>query len=420
MTGFEGKKLLVLSGNDIHKKIVKAAQNLGVYTIVTDYLPPELSPAKLVADEFWMISTGETDALVKKCREEKVDGVLSYCIDTIQFHYLALCERLGVPCYGTKKQFEIMTNKRSFKDYCKSHGVGTIPEYSLDDIDNECVLYPILVKPTDSRGSRGQTLCYSTNDVLPAVSFAKRESKDGGFLIERYMLGAQDMSFVYFVINGEPYLVKIGDRYLGNIKDRLEKQQMATVLPSRFAEKYRKQVEPNIIRMIKSLGIEFGPVYMQGFYDNGEIYMYDPGLRFPGSDFDIVLRDATGFDCMTSCVKFALTGDVASVQGNPEDVYNYGGKVCGILSISVREGKIGTISGMDRIVAYPGVLSANFWHHEGDVILSTGDVRQRVVEFCCKCTNRNSLNAFVKFVYDNLTINDEFGKDMIVSRVNFS
>ena len=48
---FEGKKLLVLAGADVHIKVVKAAQEMGIYVIVTDYLPPESSPSKLVADE---------------------------------------------------------------------------------------------------------------------------------------------------------------------------------------------------------------------------------------------------------------------------------------------------------------------------------------------------------------------------------
>ena len=74
MMGFQGKKLLVLAGNNVHEKVVKAAQSLGVYTIVTDYLPPEQSPAKLIADEYWMLSTGDIDAVVEKCRKEKVDG----------------------------------------------------------------------------------------------------------------------------------------------------------------------------------------------------------------------------------------------------------------------------------------------------------------------------------------------------------
>lgn len=417
MNSLQGKKLLVLAGNSVHEKIVRAAKDLGVYTIVTDYLPVEQSPAKLIADEYWMLSTGDIDAVVEKCRQEKVDGVLTFCIDTVQFHYLEICTKLGVPCYGTRRQFEIMTNKRLFKDYCKAHGVGTIPEYTLDDIDNNRADFPVLVKPSDSRGSRGQTVCHDKDEVPAAIAFAKSESKDGGYLIERYMQGAQDMSFAYIVIGGVPYLIKIGDRYLGKQDDNLDKQQMATLLPSRFAEDYRKQAEKKVIEMIKSLGMSFGPVFIQGFYDNGEVYMYDPGLRFPGSDFDIVLKAATGFDSMESFVKFALTGASDSLEGNPSGVYDYGGKYCLLLSVSARPGKIGKLEGMEKIKSLPSVFSAFYYHHVGDVIPASGDIRQRVAEFCCLLPDRDSVSHFVSLVYETLSIEDEQGNDMIVSKV---
>ena len=417
MNSLHGKKLLVLAGNSVHEKIVRAAKDLGVYTIVTDYLPVEQSPAKLVADEYWMLSTGDTDAVVEKCRQEKVDGVLTFCIDTVQFHYLEICEKLGVPCYGTRRQFEVMTNKRLFKDYCKAHGVGTIPEYTLDDIDNDRAEFPVLIKPSDSRGSRGQTVCHDKSEISKAIAFAQSESKDGGYLIERYMQGTQDMSFAYIVISGEPYLIKIGDRYLGKPEDNLDKQQMATLLPSHFADDYRKEVEWKVIEMIKSLGMSFGPIFMQGFFDKGQVYMYDPGLRFPGSDFDIVLKAATGFDSMTSFVRFALTGDPGSHEGNPSGVFDYGGKYCLLLSVSARPGIIGRLGGMEKIKSLPSVFSAFYYHHEGDEIPASGDIRQRVAEFCCLLPDRDSVSRLISMVYETLIIEDEQGNSMIVSKV---
>ena len=48
----KGKKLLILAGAGVHNKVVRAAKEMGIYTIVTDYLPD--SPAKELADESWM------------------------------------------------------------------------------------------------------------------------------------------------------------------------------------------------------------------------------------------------------------------------------------------------------------------------------------------------------------------------------
>lgn len=420
MNSYKGKKLLILAGNHVHGKLVQAARAMGVYTIVTDYLPPEESPAKLMADEYWMLSTGDIDAVVEKCRQEKVDGVLSYAIDTVQFHYQAICEKLGVPCYGTHRQCEIMTNKRLFKDFCQAHGVGVIPEYTLEDVKAGKACYPVLVKPVDGRGSRGQSICHTAEEVIAAVEYARTESRDGGFLIERYMTAEHDMAFAYIVVGGEPYLIKIGDRYLGKAEDGLEKQQMATLLPSRFAEQYIRTADPKVKAMIKALGLSFGPVFIQGFFDGGHIYMYDPGLRFPGTDFDIVLKEATGFDTMTTFVQFALSGDVNSAAGKLDgNVYAYGGKTCLILSVSVRPGTIASITGMDEIARHEGVLSASYWHHPGDTVPATGDIRQRVVEFCCLLPDRASAKDFVSYVYSTLRILDADGRDMIVSRVTF-
>lgn len=412
-----GKKLLVLAGADVHIKIVKAAKELGVYTIVTDNLNPQSSPAKQMADEYWMLSITDVDAIVNKCRQEKIDGVLAFCIDPAQIPYQQICEKLGVPCYGTREQFEILTNKRLFKDYCTVHGIGVIPEYDMADVENDKVVYPVLVKPSDSRGSRGQSVCYSKNEIHAAVEYARTESKDGGVLIERYMLGKQDMSFSYIIINGVPYLLKIGDRHLGLVEDNLERQHIATILPSRNAEQYRRNVEPNVIRMIKSLGITYGAVFLQGFWEDGHIYMYDPGMRFPGGDFDIVLKHATGFDNMKSFVRFALTGDINSQQGSPINAYKLNGGICIILSVAARAGKIAVFSGFEKIASNSHVFSISQRYNVGDIVPSSGDIKQRVAEFVAYLPDKDSISEFLSFIYNNLKVIDDEGNDMIISKL---
>ena len=74
---FAGKKLLILGSNVGSSDIVKYAQKEGAYTIVADYLPPEKSAAKLIADEHWLISTTDIDTLYTKCIENKINGVFA-------------------------------------------------------------------------------------------------------------------------------------------------------------------------------------------------------------------------------------------------------------------------------------------------------------------------------------------------------
>ena len=413
----KGKKLLILAGASLHIKIVKAAKELGVYTIVTDNLKPEDSPAKLIADEFWMNNIFDIDNIVQRCKEEKVDGVITFCIDPTQIPYQRICEKLNLPCYGTKEQFRIFTNKQLFKDFCKKYNVNVIPEYSRNDILNNNVNYPVLVKPTDSRGSRGINICYNQEEVLNAMNIASNESSDKGVIIEQYFNDAHDMSFAYMVVNKIPYLVKIGDRILGDKKDNLQCQQMAAILPSKYKQQYIELVEPNVKEMIKGLGLDFGAVFLQGFWKGNKVYMYDPGLRFPGTDFDVVTKKVTGFDAMKSFVRFALTGDIKSCYGDINLAYNYNDKFCLILSVSIKAGEIDIIEGIDEIVKHPYVIDYYQRYRKGDVILNSGDIRQRALEFVTYIPSYIEIKSFIKYVYKTLKIIDTNGDDMIVSRV---
>ncbi len=57
------EKLLMLGTSLQSREIVEYAKSQGMYTIVTDYLPPEESRAKLVSDAYWMVNTGDLDTL---------------------------------------------------------------------------------------------------------------------------------------------------------------------------------------------------------------------------------------------------------------------------------------------------------------------------------------------------------------------
>lgn len=414
-----GKKLLILAGASVHLKVVQAAKELGVYTIVTDNLSPKDAPAKLEADEFWMINIYDIEEIVAKCKKESVDGVLTFCIDPAQIPYQRICERLNLPCYGTSEQFKILTHKSLFKDLCRKYNVDVIPEYSKDDLILDDVIYPVIVKPTVSRGSRGISLCHNREDVLKAIDVARTESSDGNFIIERYMQDAEDMSFAYMVVDGIPHLVKIGDRVLGYEEDNLQCQHMATFLPSKHVQQYIAEVEPNVKRMILSLGMSFGAVFLQGFWKEGKVYMYDPGLRFPGSDFDVVTKSVTNFDAMKSFVRFALTGNSKSCYGDINLAYNYNDGLCIILSISTKTGIISKIQGLERIKEYPYIVDISQRYKEGDFVPNTGDVRQRVLEFVAYIKNPSESKAFFDYIYSTLSIQDELGNDMIISKVKY-
>jgi hypothetical protein len=411
-----GKRLLILAGAGIHSKVVHAAKEMGIYTIVTDYL--ENSPAKLIADEAWMLNITDVDGIVEKCKEVGVDGVLNFCIDPAQWPYLEVCERLGLPCYATREQLEILTDKVKFKDYCVAHNVDVIPEYSIKDIISDKAEYPLFIKPSINRGSRGQYICYSKNEALEAYPKSAAESADGKAICEKYMVGKQDLGTAFYVINGEPYLVKFGDRFLGKEEDGLNKQVMCTRLPSPFAPIFEAKVSDRVKTMIKSMGIKFGPVFLQGFIDGDTVRYYDPARRMPGGDYDLILKKATGFDTVKTLIHFALTGDNTVCYGEPKNSYLLNGGMGLLFTISVRPGKISKVEGLDKMLKHPNVVYGRQIIQQKTVIPASGDIKQRVAAIGAFIPQGMSPKKFVEEVYATYHVYDENGEDMIVSRVD--
>ena len=57
------RKVLLLGSSTGSIEIIKYLRTQDIYLIVSDYLPVEQSPAKMLADEIWDISTADVDLL---------------------------------------------------------------------------------------------------------------------------------------------------------------------------------------------------------------------------------------------------------------------------------------------------------------------------------------------------------------------
>ena len=79
MNTLKGKRLLILGGSRISCEIVKRAQEMGIYVMVTDWYPIEKSPAKQIADEAFLVSTADVDAVVQLIKDKKL---MVYLLDS--------------------------------------------------------------------------------------------------------------------------------------------------------------------------------------------------------------------------------------------------------------------------------------------------------------------------------------------------
>lgn len=414
MESFYNKKLLILGGAAFHIKLVEAAKDLGAYTIVTDNLSYERSPGKQVADEYWDNDIYDIRGLAEKCRQNNVEGVIAGWLDPCQRPYAELCRELDLPAYGTPEQFLKMTDKIAFKKMCRQYGVDTIPEYSPEDAINGRIDYPVFVKPNDSRGSRGQTVCYTREELLSAIDIAKAESSNNEAIIEKYIRGSQEFHVTYFFVDGEPYLLRTSDNYCGSEEMNMQKVVSCAVMPSRYTDQYLESAHPKVKAMFKALGIKYGPIFMQGFEDNGVFRFFDPGLRFPGVDYELVFKKVLGVDLMKAMVQIAFTGKCEI--DIPADAVWLKGKRGSVLYLTVAAGHIARIGGEEQVKAHKEVVSYLPRCKEGDTIAWNYNVNQRLAEIDLLSDSTESLLSAIQFVNATVTaVNDE-DEDMIFAR----
>lgn len=409
------KKLLILGGASVHCKLVQAAREMGIYTIVTDYLVD--SPAKKMADKSYMFDVNDVESIVDMCRKEGVSGVLSTHLDPCQRPYQQICERLGLPCFGNAEQFFQLTDKHAFKQLCRENDVDVIREYTEQDIWNGTVDYPVFIKPVDSRGSRGQSVCYNREEAEKAVSFARSESSNGDILIETYMAGAHEVQVTYFFVDGEPYLIRTVDSHRGSERNGLEKVVVCAISPSRYTDAYMNSAHKNVVAMLKKMGIRNGPAFMQGFYDNGKFRFFDPGLRFPGVDYERIYQRAYGIDLVKETICFALNGWM-DIDSLPIDSMKIQGKYAAVLFPVITAGTIASVDGVDELLQDSRVISWLPRHFPGETIGWTRDVNQRLAEIDVLCNDKTELMDMITWIWNTLRVTGDGGQQMLMPLID--
>lgn len=413
---YRNKKLLILGGANQHLKLVEAAKNMGVYTIVTDYLKD--SPCKKVCDESLMLNITDIEGIVSYCKANHVDGVISGFLDPCQIPYAKICSELNLPCFGTPDQFFKFTNKIAFKELCIKNGIGVIPDYSEDDFLANSINYPVFVKPADSRGSRGQTVCYCADEMPEAIRFAREQSSNGDIIIEQYMGDCDEVQITNFVIDGKVYLERTVDSYRGEDGERLRKVVACSISPSKYTDLYLETCHESVCRMIEDLGVRNGPFFLQGFQKNGRFYFFDPGLRFPGVEFERIYKKVWGIDMAALLIEFAFNGKFPENFELPSDGAKLDGNLGAILFPVIGGGIIKELSGLEEYIMKPEIISCTTRYVEGDEIGWTYDVNQRFAEIDYLGQSIDEIKQLINSFYNDVSIVDDNNQSMFFDVFN--
>lgn len=413
MSNIKGKKLLILGGNRLSCDIVTAAKTLGVYSIVTDWYDSDRSPAKLICNERWDISTTDYNELVKRIKDEKIDGIITGFSDSYLLPYQHLCELTGLPCYATKEQFEWSLDKKTFKEKCRKYGVPVVPEYTIEDFDKSLIseTHKVIIKPVDNSGSRGICICDRPEVFDEKLNYSLGFSEKKKVVIERYM-ECDDVSFEYKIQDGEVTLTAICDRYIyktqneGSITSKL-------IYPSKYIETYINNIDKKVRRMFEAEGLQNGVLFMQAFADGGNFYFYEMGYRLSGGRHYIFTKDQNNESAVEELVRFAVSGKMSDRRIAEFSHPNFR-NVCSQLSIICQSEKIAQIDGWQEIAGLPQVIDALQTYNEGDEVGKQGTTASIFARLHIVVKDTDELEKLIDIIYSILKVRNDNGENIVI------
>ena len=409
----KGKRLLLMGGGAFIKDIRQYADQNGIYLIAVGNPPGAHS---LMADESYVIDTQDVDAISNLIIAEHIDGVFIGANEANIPPAIKVAERTGLNFYCSQQQWDILSNKATFKKLLQKHDMPLIPSYNeWQDFKN--IVYPVIVKPIDGSGAKGITVCNSYEEIESAIAYAKKFSPSCKVIIEQYMQGMDDTFIRYHFQNGRYSISGSFDKYADFSMGGFAGMPLLYMHPTKHLDAYRKKIDKKMQNLFADLGLRTGVITLQGFVDDNEdFYFYEAGYRLGGSQSYIFTDAINNSNSLHYMINHALTGQMADYCIAERDK-PFNDKVCCNQYIPLNAGTIAVIEGLDELRNTPGVLNITEMCKIGSVIRATGDLNQVCLRMHLMGNDRKALDQILAVVDDKLQILDETGKDMRMRHV---
>ncbi|MEI9990247.1 MAG: ATP-grasp domain-containing protein [Rhizomicrobium sp.] len=372
-----GKTLLIVSGGIEAADAAKRAKEMGHYVVVSDRDPQApgfaFADSCLIADVY---GPSETAAAAERYSRKirKIDGVICVAADA-PITAATVAQRLRLPGISLASA-ELACDKLAMKRRFAECGVP-VPWFA--EIPTPQALQRVaiergrdlVIKPADSRGSRGVQRVAQVADLDKAFAFARSHSPSERVMVEQYLDGPQ-VSTESVVVDGRCFTPGFSDRNY----EYLERYAPFFIenggdLPSHLPAELQQKVKDVVARAAAALGITNGTVKGDIVVHKGEPYVIELAARLSGGFFctrEIPLN--TGVDFVGAAIRIALGEAVAPEDLEPKHftpvIQRYA---------FPKAGRVVAIEGAEEARRIGGVADVIVTAKPGDVIPDAGDKR---------------------------------------------
>ena len=230
---------------------------------------------------------------------------------------------MRLPSLGTYESACIMQNKDRFRAFLAEHGFNGPKAKGYESVidtlaDKDTLDYPVIVKPTDSAGSKGVSRVDKPEQLEAAVSYAFDKSLSGHIIIEEFIEKQGCSSDTdSFSVDGKLKFVSFNAQYF-DAKAVNPYTPAAYSWPSTFTKEQEDFLTSEIQRLITLLGMKTNIYNIETrIGTNGKPYIMELTPRGGGNRLCEMLYYATGVDMITAMTRYIVGDSVPEIEQKP-------------------------------------------------------------------------------------------------------
>lgn len=358
------KKLLLLGGLRYLLPVIETAHKLGYYVITCDYIPDNI--AHKYANEYHNVSIIDKEAVLDLARKLQIDGIMSFAVDPGVVTAAYVQEQMGLPAFGPYESVCILQNKDKFRNFLTQNGFN-VPKAkgfsTVEEAMSEAYWYPwpVIVKPTDSAGSKGVTKVDSFVQLKPALEYAFEHSLSKRIIVEEFLEKQGCSSDTdSFSIDGKLKFVSFSAQYFDTAATN-PYTPSAYSWPSTMTHEQEAELTSELQRLLTLLDMRTTIYNIETrIGTNGKAYIMEVSPRGGGNRLAEMLRYATGVDLITACVRAAVGDIVENVEQKP-----YNGHWAEVILHADKNGIFQELI-LDASVVGAEVIEEDLWVKPGD------------------------------------------------------
>jgi biotin carboxylase len=350
------------------------AKALGLHVVVSDGNAAAAGFA--VADDAIVASTYDVDETVAAAARyhetvRPIDGVVCIASD-VPVTVAAVAEALGLPGIPVGAA-RLATDKLAMKLRFHADGVP-VPWFTAVSTADELAGHaasgrPLIVKPVDSRGSRGVLRLTDGVDIAEAFETAHSFSPTGRVMVEEFLDGPQ-VSTETIVVDGVAVTPGFSDRNY-ELLDRYAPNVIENGgdLPSRLPAGQQAAVRDLVAQAAASLGVHNGVVKGDIVVHDGVPYVIELAARLSGGYFcthEIPL--SAGVSTVEATIRLALGEPVDPAALEPRQAVPVAQRY-----VFPAPGHVVAVHGVERARTLPGIEEVVVTARPGDIVLRPTD-----------------------------------------------